>query len=463
MAVDREAGFLAGVLKVLSVAVLTGLLAVLAFLSGFGLAYLRGAGPPRAAEAASSPRISLSPDQPGVFRVFWEAWDILERQFVGQLPGAEERTYAAIRGLVDAFGDPHTVFLNPQQSELERTELQGEFEGIGAQVTMQDGELVIVAPIKGSPAERAGIRSGDIVVAVDGRPIADLSLIDAVLLIRGPRGTRVELEIKRPGQPGTFSVQIVRDRIRIETVSHRMLEGSIGYVELALFSQDSVRELRAALQDLRDQGAVGLILDLRNNPGGFLHTAIEVTDQFLPGDQVIAYEVRGDGQEQAFRASQRGLGEDLPLVVLINQGSASASEIVAAAVKSNERGRLVGTPTFGKGSVQLTFTLSDGSTLHVTVAQWLTPDREQLTDNPLRPDVLVEVPEAAIQPGHDPQLERAIELLLRGSRPLPADPQPLLVRWLGAALRQLVPAGLAPSELSLAAELLPAFFARAWA
>lgn len=454
---DNKTSVVAGLLKVLGMAVLAVLLVSLAFFSGFGTAYLSQptALGPQTAEAAP---VATSSEQPPAFRVFWEAWRILERQFYRETPSDDARTYGAIRGLVESFDDPHTVFQDPKQSQLERTELQGEFEGIGAQVSMEDGNLTVVAPIKGSPAEAAGVKAGDIIIGVDGEPITGMSLMDAVLVIRGPRGTPVTLEIKRPGEPGTLTITVVRERIQIDTVTFRMLEDDIGYVELALFSQDAIRELREALKAVKDEGAKRLILDLRNNPGGFLQSALDVSDEFLK-DGVIAYEVKGDGTEQVFRATKQGLAEDLPLVVLINQGSASASEIVAAAVQENGRGTLVGTETFGKGSVQLTFTLSDGSTLHVTIAQWLTPERVQLTDNPLQPDINVDVAEGQAQAGEDPQLERAIEFLVEGAR-APHSREPVFAMDLDTVPGPLVGSQAQPLAESLA--WVSELFQRLW-
>jgi len=403
----RKNVVITAILKVALMAVLAAMISVASFTAGFGTSWYLNRAQPQA--------VTPPGQGPEGFKVFWEAWDILEREFYGEMPDETARTYGAIRGVVNALGDENTVFLDPQIAELERADLQGQFEGIGAVVQMVEGHLTIVSPMQGQPAERAGLLPGDIVLKVDDTEIKGMTITEAVLLIRGPKGTSVRLTIERAGEPEPLIFDIVRDSIPLVTVMRaEVLEGDVGYVQLSLFAEPTTDELRAAIRDLRREGATSLILDLRNNPGGFLNTSIEVASQFLK-QGVVVYQRWSDGREQAYRAQRGGVATDIPLAVLVNRGSASASEIVAGAIKSQGRGVLVGERTFGKGSVQNVHTLSDNSTLRVTAAQWLTPDHEQISKLGIEPDIPVPFTEEDIQAGVDPQLQRAIEYLKTGS------------------------------------------------
>ncbi len=353
---------------------------------------------------------------PDSFKVFWEAWGIVQREFYGQVPGDQAITYGALRGALGALNDPNTTFLEPRAASLERSDLAGQFEGIGATVQNdKDGRLVIVSPVPGSPAEQAGLQPNDVILKVDGRELVGVSSADAVVFLRGPKGTSVTLTIQRDG--GTpFEVTLKRAPISMPTVTARTLEDvgapTVGYLRLKLFGERSAGEVQRAIQDLRAKGAQAIILDVRNNPGGYLTAAIDIASQFI-GDGVIVYERHSDGREEAFRARGDGVGLDIPVVVLVNAGSASASEIVAGAIHDRQRGKLIGTKTFGKGSVQNVHQLSDQSTLHVTVAHWLTPERHDISKAGLEPDIVVEQEGEAGTSG-DRQLQRAVELLVAG-------------------------------------------------
>jgi len=407
------------------IAVMTGT----AYLAGFTTSWimnnradLLGGAPP--ARAASERESTARPES---FKIFWEAWDIVRREFYGEVPNDEEMTYGAIRGMLRALGDPNTVFIDPKTAELERTQIQGEFEGIGAVVTMnENGQLVIVSPMEGQPAEQAGLRPGDIILAVDGKEITGMSLTDAVLLIRGPRGTTVTLTVLRPGEPEPLTFEIVRARIKIQTVSYRMLEEApdIGYIRLSIFGNRTDQELRNAIFELRKQGAKAFILDVRNNPGGLLSSAIDVTSEFI-GKGVIVTERWSDGRERPFQAKGHGLLTDpkIPMVLLVNRGSASASEILAGAIRDYKRGFLVGERTFGKGAVQQVYTLSDKSQLNVTVAHWLTPNGDDINEQGIMPDLEVIMTEEQIRAGEDIQLQRAIELLQEQLKETGAAPE----------------------------------------
>jgi len=344
------------------------------------------------------------------FTVFWEAWHILEKDFYSQLPTAQQMTYGAIRGVLTTLDDPYTIFVEPKPRRLEKDDLRGSFGGIGAWVSKGEDGAIVLKPMEDKPARRAGILEGDIVIKVDDQEIIpDMSLEDVILLIRGPVGSVVKLTISRAGYAEPLVFEITRETVETPTVNWRLLdEGQgLGYVSISLFTERTNKELETALKDLKAQGATRLILDLRNNSGGLLQTAIDVASQFIP-DGVVLYEQRRDQEKKSYPVRRGGKARDIPLVVLVNAGTASASEIVAGAIQDSGRGVLIGESTFGKGSVQLVYDLSDQSSLHVTVAQWFTPNRYEITGNGLTPDFVVPLTEEDRVQGKDPQLDRAI-------------------------------------------------------
>ncbi len=360
-----------------------------------------------------------SPEQMGatptdlqtLFVPFWEAWNIVHEQYVDQPVDDVELMRGAIRGMLESLGDAHTSYMDPQQFKDANAELAGEYEGIGAWVDITGEYLTIVSPMPDSPAERAGLKPGDQVIAVDGE---DVTGMDGELVRRrilGPAGTTVRLTIRREGVEEPLEFEVTRERIIIHAVQGEMLDNGIAYVQIFTFGDKTTPELRDTLKDLLSQNPRGLILDLRNNGGGYLVTAIEVASQFIP-DGVIMYEQYGDGSRQSYTAQPGGLATEIPMVVLINEGTASASEIVAGAIQDRERGLLVGTTSFGKGSVQNWVPLSnDQGAVRVTVAKWLTPNGRTIHEVGLTPDVVVEMPED-VEAGNDPQLDKAIEVLL---------------------------------------------------
>ncbi len=351
----------------------------------------------------------------GSFDIFWEAWEILQAQFYGGLPTESELPYAAIKGVIASTGDPYTAFLDPVRAEIVRTDLSGSFEGIGATVRMRpDGRLEIVQPLADQPAIEAGLRAADIVLSVDGTALEGMNIYEAISLIRGPAGTVVRLLIQRAGVEEPFEIEVVRARIEVPMVESRLLEDGVAYLRLNEFGQTATEEIKQALRALLEQSPDGLILDLRGNPGGYLATAIEVSSQFLAEGPILIERFR-DETERVYDPVAGGLATDIPLVVLVDGGSASASEIVAGAIQDSARGILVGTTTLGKGSVQLVNTLSDGSQLRVTTARWFTPAGRAIHGEGLEPDIQVEITEADIAADRDPQLERAIEYLREGT------------------------------------------------
>jgi len=371
---------------------------------------------PSRAEAQGTPEAeapSGSSQGHTTFDLFWEAWDLIQRDFYSQLPDERGMTYGAIRGVIRTLNDPNTALIDPQTAEISREDMTGSFEGIGATVRMNDeGYVVIVQPFEEHPAAEAGLLSGDIILEVDGTPIQGMNLYEAISLIRGPAGTEVQLLVHRLGEGEPFLVSIVRGKIEIPTVQSEILDGDVAYLRLNDFHGRATAQARRALRSLLDEDPVGLILDLRNNPGGLLDSAVDVSSLFLKPDQVVLIELRKGEQEKTYKVKGRPLAPDIPLVVLINGGSASASEIVAGAVQDNERGVLLGEQTFGKGSVQLPHQLSDGAELRITIAQWLTPSGHALRDGDgLLPDIPVPMTAEDSQGGSDPQLDRALEYL----------------------------------------------------
>jgi carboxyl-terminal processing protease len=348
------------------------------------------------------------------FALFWEVWHLVERDYYGDLPDDDEMTFGAIRGAMNTLDDPNTAFLEPDIAAINREDASGSYEGIGALVTMRDGLLEIVNPFKGQPAELAGLRAGDIILQVDERPIENLSLYEAITFIRGEAGTSVRLTILRDGgEP--FEVEIVRALMDIPLVESEMRDDGLGYLQLYRFSSDATARLEDAAQDLLDQNPTGLILDLRGNPGGWLNEAVLTAGLFLPKDELVLIERFKDGAERPYSAPDQPVSTDVPMVVLVDGGSASASEIVAGALQDHGRAVLVGERTFGKGSVQWPHELSNGAELRVTVARWFTPNDRAIHGEGLEPDIVVELSEEDLDADLDPQLERAVRYLLEGN------------------------------------------------
>jgi carboxyl-terminal processing protease len=350
-------------------------------------------------------------DRQALMQPFWEAWGIVHDQFVDQPLDDTKLVRGAIEGMISALGDDQSSYMDPDTYRQANIPLEGSYEGIGAWVDTQGELLTIIAPMPGSPAEIAGLKPGDAVIAIDGE---DVTGIDPSLVIRqilGPAGTEVDLTVMRRGETQPLDFQITRANISVPSIDSRLLDGNIAYVHLYTFGQTSNDELRNALRELMAQNPSGLILDLRGNGGGFLSTAIEVASEFIP-DGVIMTEHFGDGEVQTYNAQAGGLATDIPMVVLIDAGSASASEIVAGAIQDRGRGKLVGETSFGKGSVQNWVPLeSDGGAVRVTIARWYTPGGRLIDKTGLQPDVEVQRTDDDILNDRDPQLDRAVELL----------------------------------------------------
>ncbi len=319
----------------------------------------------------------------------------------------------AIAGMLDSLGDQHTSYMDPEAYRQQSTPLEGEYEGIGAWVDVTGDYLTIVSPMPGSPAEEKGLKPEDQVIAVDGEDMTGIAGDLVLRRIIGPAGTKVQLTIFRPADNETLQVEITRKKIEVPSVSGEMLDNNIAYVQLINFGEKTHDDLTALLKDLLIKKPVGLILDLRNNGGGYLNSAIEVSSEFVDQSPIM-YEEFGDGEKIEYNAKLKGIATKIPLVVLINGGTASASEITAGAIQDYERGSLVGTQSYGKGSVQNWITLQDDQgAIRVTIARWLTPNQRQINSVGLTPDFIVEITEEEMTAGVDSQLNKAIELLLK--------------------------------------------------
>lgn len=357
--------------------------------------------------------------EPEDMEIFWEAMELLERDFYGDLPTPTERNYGAIRGVLDLLDDPNTSFLTPEQATNFLESMDGSFEGIGATVEWDDDlEAVrIVEPFQNQPAWDAGIRRGDLVTAVDGEPVSDMGDLNvAISRIKGPRGSDVVLTILRQGEADTFDITVTRDVIQIPIVFSDVLgeDEDIAYIRLSRFSDNAGRRVRDALDEAIADDPRALIFDLRGNPGGLLREAVNVTSIFLEDEDVLI-ERLSDGTVKTYETEgSAAISGDFPIVVLVDESSASASEIVAGAIQDAGRAVLVGTTTFGKGSVQLPHSLSDGSLMRVTIARWYTPLDRSIDGSGLEPDIEVELTNEDLEADLDPQLDRAIELLESG-------------------------------------------------
>lgn len=346
-----------------------------------------------------------------LFAPFWQSWDLVHDHYIDQPVDDELMMQGAIRGMMESLGDQHSSYMDPDQYRQANMPLEGSYEGIGAWVDATREYLTILSPMQGSPAEKAGLQPGDQIIAIDGE---DMTGIDGNLVIRkvlGPAGTSLTLTIFREGAGEPFDVTLERAKIILPTLETEMLDENIAYIKLYNFSQKATEDFAAAIEELLAQNPEGVILDLRNNPGGERDSAVAITSQFIDKG-VIMYQEYGDGSRDTFDAVEGSLAPDIPLVVLINQGSASGSEIVAGAIQDHQRGTLVGMTSFGKGSVQNWIPLVDEEGMvRITFARWLTPNGRTIHEVGVVPDIEVELTQEDFQNEVDPQLEKAVELL----------------------------------------------------
>lgn len=364
-------------------------------------------------------RINLSHTETAEFKElsqpFYQTWNIIHDQYLEQPVDDTLLMQGAIRGMVDSLGDPYTSYMDPEEYQEQNAPLKGEYTGIGAWVDTTGDALVFVSPMPDSPAEAAGIKSGDEVVMIDGEDMTDVEPDLVLKRILGPAGTKIKLTIKREGVEELLEFEIERAVITIPTVEQELLENEIGYIHLYSFSLNSAAEFNNALNALLEDGATSLIVDLRSNSGGFVDTAVDITSAFLPSGTILIEEW-GDNTRNEYVATENPIDVEIPLAVLVDAGSASASEIMAGALQDHERATLIGTSTFGKGLIQNWIPLvNDSGAVRVTIARWLTPKEQQIQDNGLTPDILVEFTEEDIEAGIDVQLNAALEFLTHGS------------------------------------------------
>lgn len=359
--------------------------------------------------AQASEQVDMAP--------FWKVWNTLNEKYVSasttQNITDEDKLYSAISGLVESVGDPYTVFMTPQEKTEFDESISGTFSGVGMEVGIQDEYLTVIAPLKNSPAQRAGIETGDKIISIDGIEASQMKVEEAVSLIRGEKGTNVTLEVFRKGEASPRTIVITRDTISVPTIETE-IQGDVFVIRLYTFGTTATTEFRDALREFVNSKKTKLILDLRGNPGGYLEAAVDISSWFLPAGKVIVSEdFGGDKTPKVFRSKGYSIfGSDLKMVVLINGGSASASEILAGALKEHGIATLVGEQSYGKGSVQELIDITSDTALKVTIARWLTPEGNSISNGGLTPDEVIEFDAERFKAdGYDNQFQKALELL----------------------------------------------------
>lgn len=400
----------------------------------FGLALIAGAAGGYSGAMTFSSPCPLARAECARFANFWKAWDIISRNYVDPKSiDATKMTDGAIAGLVDSLGDTgHTRYLPPEAAKAEREALDGRFEGIGAYIDVRDGQPVIIQPIEGSPAEKAGLKPGDLILKVDGKDVRGVTIDQLRTLVRGPRGTQVVLSIQHAADASAAEITVTRDEINVPAVSWRLLPGNVALIRLSQFSERATDEMRKAVADARAKGATSIVLDLRNNPGGLVNQLIGVASEFLPKGTTVLIEQGRDGKQVPYTTQDGGTALDLPMAVLVNNNSASSAEILAVALSEAGRARVIGVPTFGTATVLRSFRLDNGGELRVGTTQWLTPKGDLVRGKGITPDEVVELPvgkiplspseaaaldQAGLQASGDTQLLRAIDSLKSAAKP----------------------------------------------
>lgn len=346
------------------------------------------------------------------FSLFWQTWDLLKEKYVNTKDlDARKLMYGAIQGMLKAAGDPYTTFFDPEETKSFSQDIEGSFEGIGAELGIKDDILTVIAPLEDSPAQKAGLRAGDKILKIDDKPTTDMTIYAAVDLIRGKKGTEVKLTIFRKGEEETKEISIIRDTIIVKSVKLEFKEGGIAYLKVTKFGEDTSKEFDAAMRQIIDKNTRGIILDLRNNPGGLLDKAVDLASRMMPKGKIVVAEEDNAGKKNTLRTYGGDKLSALPTVVLINEGSASASEILAGALRDNQGIQLIGKKSFGKGSVQEFINLPGGTSVKITVAKWMTPKGDNIMEKGISPDIEIDLTAEDIKNDRDPQLDKALELI----------------------------------------------------
>jgi len=344
-------------------------------------------------------------------QLFWDAWNILSSNYVD--PHAlvtEDMIFGAIKGMVASVNDPYTNFMTPKENKEFQESLQGHLEGIGAELTLRNGMLTVISPLKNSPAQKAGLQPEDIIYKVDDETTEDMSLEQAVMKIRGERGSAVILTVLRENHSEPIDIRIVRDMININSIDWKMKD-DIAIIEINQFGDTTKQEFSKAISDILLERPKGVILDLRYNGGGYLDGAVDIASEFMEKEKVVTIKKRNPEEDEVIYVNGQARMANVPLAVLINKGSASASEIVAGAIQDNNRGKVIGENSFGKGTVQTVENLVGGSSLRVTIAKWFTPNDQNINETGIKPDIVVERGVEDLEANKDPQLEKALEYL----------------------------------------------------
>lgn len=346
------------------------------------------------------------------FALFWKVWDTLKEKYVNQDSlDAQELVYGAIRGMLKATNDPYTTFFDPKETKEFAQDMGGSFEGIGAELGIKDDVLTVIAPLDGSPAQKAGLLAGDKIIKIGDKPTSDVTIDSAVDLIRGKKGTEVVLTIFHPGDQETKDITIIRDTIKINSIKLEFKDNDIAHLKINQFGEKTSDEFDLAMNQIILHGSKGIVLDLRNNPGGFLTSSVEIASRMISKGNIVVTEEDSAGKKDSLYTTGGDKLSAIPMVVLINEGSASASEILAGALRDNRQIKLIGKKSFGKGSVQELISLPNKASVKITVAKWMTPNGDYIMEKGISPDVEVELTLDDFKAEKDPQLDKAIETI----------------------------------------------------
>ena len=346
------------------------------------------------------------------FSLFWKTWDFLKEKYVDKNSlDAQKLVYGAIKGMLKATGDPYTTFFDPEETKSFAQDMEGSFQGIGAELGIKDDILTVIAPLDDSPAAKAGLRSGDKILKIGDKSTMDIAIDEAVDLIRGKKGTTVALTILHQDEQTTKEIIITRDTITVKSVKLEFKEGDIAYLKINKFGEDTDKEFDAATNAIIAKGSKGITLDLRNNPGGFLDKSVDVASRMIPKGKIVVMEENNSGQRDILYTEGGDKLSSIPMVALINEGSASASEILAGALRDNQKIQLIGKKSFGKGSVQELISLPQNTSVKITIAKWLTPNGDSIMEKGINPDIEVELTSDDFTNNRDPQLDKALEII----------------------------------------------------